>query len=93
MKSMMGTSTNHKIVAVRKVSNDIHISCKFIDIRCYLACVTLDRFAQDFGNSLDRVKNFFPYEFVTMENYKTELYETEPFLKESLHSSLSNTNI
>ncbi|MFR9543932.1 MAG: hypothetical protein SNH27_18055, partial [Rikenellaceae bacterium] len=92
IQSMIGSSTNHKIVTVKKVNSD-SANLKFIDIRCYLAGGTLDGFTQDFGNTNTRTKNFFPYEFVTFENWKDELSKSEPFAQDTFYSSLSNSNI
>ena len=63
--------------------NEKETGLRFIDIRNYIAGGTLDQFTRDFGKSDVRTKAFFPYQFVTVHNWKDELYKSEPFTKES----------
>ncbi len=93
IKSIVGSSTTHKIVTVRSNEETVKTILKFIDIRCYLAGGTLDEFTRDFGSTDVRVKNFFPYEYVTLQNYKTTLFDSTPFPQESFKNTLSNSGI
>jgi hypothetical protein len=49
---------------------------------------TLDHNAQAFNPGAGREKGSFPYEFLTIYNYQTELQKSEPFTHESSYSSL-----
>ncbi|KAI5516342.1 DNA/RNA polymerase superfamily, partial [Trichomonas vaginalis G3] len=73
IKSMLGSSSQFKQIIVKKTNCPYEL--RFIDIRNYIAGGTLDQFTQDFGNNKSRVKSFFPYQFITWENYEDELYK------------------
>ena len=63
-------------------------------IRNYFAGGILDQFTNYFGHSDDkRVESFFPYQFVTVQNWKDGLYKSEPFTQESFYSALTKTTI
>lgn len=91
IKSILGSSSQFKQITVKK--NECPYSLRFIDIRNYIAGGTLDQFTQDFGNNKSRVKSFFPYQFITWENWETELFKTEPFTQESFYSALTKETI
>ncbi|KAI5498529.1 DNA/RNA polymerase superfamily, partial [Trichomonas vaginalis G3] len=91
IKSMLGSSSQFKQIIVKKTN--VPYELRFIDIRNYIAGGTLDQFTQDFGNNKSRVKSFFPYQFITWENYEEELYKEEPFTKDSFYSALTQETI
>jgi HEPN domain-containing protein len=66
---------------------------RFIDALGFLSGGTLDANAQAFNPGAGREKGFFPYEFLTIHNYQTELQKSEPFTHESFYSSLKQSNI
>jgi hypothetical protein len=66
---------------------------RFMDAMGFLAGGTLDQNAQAFNPGAGREKGYFPYEFLTVENYQTELKKSEPFTHESFYSSLKQSNI
>jgi hypothetical protein len=66
---------------------------RFIDALGFLSGGTLDQNAQAFNPGAGREKGFFPYEFLTIHNYQTELQKSEPFTHESFYSSLKQSNI
>ena len=67
---------------------------RFIDIRNYIAGGTLDQFTKDFGhNDGKRVKSFFPYQFITVQNWKDELYKDTLFTKKHFYSALTKSTI
>jgi hypothetical protein len=66
---------------------------RFIDLMGFLSGGTLDQNAQAFNPSAGREKGYFPYEFLTTDNYITELNKSEPFTHESFYSSLKQSNI
>ncbi|KAI5544604.1 DNA/RNA polymerase superfamily [Trichomonas vaginalis G3] len=91
IKSMLGSSSQFKQIIVKKTN--VPYELRFIDIRNYIAGGTLDQFTQDFGNNKSRVKSFFPYQFITWENYEDELYKKEPFTQDSFYSALTQETI
>ena len=99
IKTIIGSSSQYKMITVFKLNEKGNISEKeiglrFIDIRNYIAGGTLDQFTKDFGhNDGKRVKSFFPYQFVTVQNWKDELFKSEPFTQESFYSALTKTSI
>lgn len=97
IRTIIGSSSAYKMVSVYQIKEDANteaIGLRFIDIRNYIAGGTLDQFTKDFGkNDGKRVKGFFPYQFITMDNWKQELFKTEPFKKEHFYSDLTKTTI
>ena len=98
IKTIIGSSSQYKMVSVFKLNDEGNISEKhtglrFIDIRNYIAGGTLDQFTRDFGNNNNRVKSFFPYQFITTQNWEDELYKSEPFTQDSFYSALTKTTI
>ncbi len=91
--AMIGSTANHKSITVSSLNTEVKVTLKFIDIRCYIAGGTLDGFTREFGSRTERTKGFFPYEAITLENWVSELSESNPFPQESFYSSLSNSNI
>ena len=98
IRTIIGSSSAYKMLSVfpivNKAVDESKIGLRFIDIRNYIAGGTLDQFTKDFGhNDGKRVKNFFPYQFITVQNWKDELFKTEPFKKEHFYSDLTKTDI
>ena len=98
IRTIIGSSSQYKMISVYpivdKEVDESKIGLRFIDIRNYIAGGTLDQFTKDFGhNDGKRVKGFFPYQFITTENWKEELFKTEPFKKEHFYSDLTKTEI
>ena len=98
IRTIIGSTSQFKMVSVFKLNDgnpdDKYAGLRFIDIRNYIAGGTLDQFTRDFGhNDGKRVKAYFPYQFVTTENWKDELPKKEPFAKEHFYSDLSKANI
>ena len=98
IRTIIGSSSAYKLLTIYPVSDktvdETKIGLRFIDIRNYIAGGTLDQFTKDFGhNDGKRVKNFFPYQFVTVQNWKEELFKEEPFKKEHFYSDLTKTDI
>jgi len=89
--SLFGSSSNHKQIIVSHAHSEVRL--RFIDIRNYVAGGSLDEFTWNFGSSGERVKGFFPYEHVTLANWREVLYLSEPFEHHHFQSSLSNGNI
>jgi len=88
---MFGSSSTHKQIIVSHTQTDVRL--RFIDIRDYVAGGSLDEFTRNFGLTETRVKGFFPYEHVTLINWKEVLYLPEPFEQKHFHSTFTNSDI
>lgn len=99
IKTIIGSSSQYKMISVFKINDKGNISesetgLRFIDIRNYIAGGTLDQFTKDFGNNDGkRVKSFFPYQFITVQNWRDELMKHEPFEQKDFYSALTKTSI
>ena len=93
IKNVIGSSSQFKAVTVFMREQN-QTGLRFIDIRNYIAGGTLDQFTKDFGNNDGkRVKSYFPYQFVTVQNWEKELYKSEPFTQDSFYSALTKKSI
>jgi hypothetical protein len=66
---------------------------RFIDAMGFLSGETLGQNAQAPNPGAGREKRYFPYEFLTVENYQEEWHKSERFTHESFYSSLKQSNI
>jgi hypothetical protein len=88
IKAIIG---NVKMLILKHVETEREF--RFIDAMGFLSGGTLDQNAQAFNPGAGREKGYFPYEFLTVENYQTELQKSEPFTHDSFYSSLKQSNI
>ena len=74
-----------------KVSRN-SLKLRFIDIRNYVAGGSLEQFVKNFG-TIKAKKGFFPYQYITWNNWETELFKSEPFELKDFYSDLSLSTI
>jgi hypothetical protein len=74
---------------------EIQMTLRIVDAMIYASGCTLDQFTQDYTEKkvIERVKGFFPYEAITIDNYKEYLSETEPFEQKDFYSLLTKSRI
>ena len=83
--------TKEELKLIRKEESEIYL--KFIDILNFIAGGSLKSFVRDYAPEVEQSKAEFPYQFVTMDNWREELYKSEPFEHEHFHSDLTQSNI
>jgi hypothetical protein len=99
ISKLIGTISAYKMILLKDKNEDgkkydktLKPELRFIDIRNYIAGGSLHDFTQNFGDCRDRVKGFFPYQYVTWNNWK-DLYLKDLFKQENFYSDLTKTGI
>ncbi|KAA6376014.1 MAG: hypothetical protein EZS28_028458, partial [Streblomastix strix] len=78
-----------QIIVRHKVT---HIQLRFVDAQIYCTKMTLKSFVRDIGGGTMQ-KGRFPYEYININNYATELDKSEPFPGEAFNNKLKNKSI
>ncbi|KAA6379203.1 MAG: hypothetical protein EZS28_025270 [Streblomastix strix] len=86
----IGSGTVAKQIIVRH--KDTHIQLRFVDALIYCTKMKLKEFVRDIGMSIMK-KGRFPYEFININNYATELDKSEPFPREAFDNKLKNKSL
>ncbi|KAA6359173.1 MAG: hypothetical protein EZS28_045300, partial [Streblomastix strix] len=71
---------------------DTHIQLRFVDALIYCTKMTLKKFVRDIGGGT-MTKGRFPYEYININNYATELDKSEPFPREAFDNKLKSKSI
>ncbi|KAA6393776.1 MAG: hypothetical protein EZS28_010695 [Streblomastix strix] len=86
----IGSGTVAKQIIVRH--KDTHIQLRFVDALIYCTKMKLKEFVRDIGGEV-MTKGRFPYEYIYINNYATELDKSEPFPREAFENKLKNKSI
>ncbi|KAA6356903.1 MAG: hypothetical protein EZS28_047570, partial [Streblomastix strix] len=86
----IGSRTVAKYIIVRH--KDTHIQLSFVDTLIYCFKMSLQKFVRDIGCGTMQ-KGRFPYEYININNYATELDKSEPFPREVFENKLKNKSI
>jgi hypothetical protein len=97
IKSVIGTETQYKSLTL--THNNYPFPIQFLDLKSFLADRDLDKYATKFASKTgasatpEKQKGVFPYEFLSTENYVSELNKQELFQHQDFKSSLKQKNI
>ena len=89
INSVLGSSTKFKQVLVNQKRENYTLQLRFIDAMNLAGTGTLRDFAASFGTEGAQEKGFFPYEAISLDNYKEVLAKSEPFKQEHFYSYLN----
>ena len=95
VSSVIGSMSHFKALSLQQINktNETERILCFADAMSYVTPQPLREFIENFGDSGDMTKAYFPYEVLNVENFNMVLNQKSPFRRSEFTSALQGTQI